>query len=371
MTATPATPASTARIVETRLRLLGSGAALPGPPLQSAELLARVAAHFGVPTRPGAVLARKLGVRTRHHARDWAERFEPPRAGHRNPELAALAVGDALRQAGLSAAALQYLLGHTTSPARLLPPNIAEVAEHLQVVAPYGELRQACTGFANALQWAAGLLAAPGAAPVAIVGSETGSAYLDPAALREDNGQWVNLMQMGDGAGAVVLAPMPDGGCATEAVPWLESLFFGHIGLGRASGFMLRDGGSDYPGVRPCRVAASFDHDFTAVREGGEALFRAGLAAAREAGVRLSDIRYVVPHQAHAQVGALLAAALDLPPERFWGNAERVGNLGSAAIWVALHELRHSGLLQAGDRVLVLGAEATQYLYGGFVYVHA
>jgi 3-oxoacyl-[acyl-carrier-protein] synthase-3 len=32
--------------------------------------------------------------------------------------------------------------------------------------------------------------------------------------------------------------------------------------------------------------------------------------------------------------------------------------------------LRSSGRLKRGDRVLVLGAEATQYLYGGFVYVH-
>ena len=45
---------------------------------------------------------------------------------------------------------------------------------------PHMELRQACTGFANALVIAQGLLATPGCGPVAIVGSETGSVHLDP-----------------------------------------------------------------------------------------------------------------------------------------------------------------------------------------------
>jgi len=47
-----------------------------------------------------------------------------------------------------------------------------------------------------------------------------------------------------------------------------------------------------------------------------------------------------------------------------------LGNLGSAAIWVTLDRLRRSGRLALGDRVMVLGAEASKYMYGGFLYVH-
>jgi 3-oxoacyl-[acyl-carrier-protein] synthase-3 len=353
------------RIFNTRLRLLGSGSALPGEALSSAELLARIAAHFELPTRTGEVLARRLGVKSRHHSRDWQSRYEPPRAGDRNPELAARAVCAALAQAAVTPAGLQYLLGHTTTPARLLPPNIAEVATLLGVTAPYAELRQACTGFANALQWAGGLLAAPDALPVAIVGSETGSAFFDPQALHEDPGQWVNLMQMGDGAGAVVLGPYTE-----RSGSWLESLFFGHIGLGRAPGFTLDEGGSDFPALREGRACATFQHDFDAVKREGGDLFRAALAAARTAGVELDALTAIIPHQANGKIGDWLANATGLPHQRFFGNGAQVGNLGSASIWVALHDLRMSGQLDPGDRVLVLGAEATQYLYGGFVYVH-
>ena len=54
--------------------------------------------------------------------------------------------------------------------------------------------------------------------------------------------------------------------------------------------------------------------------------------------------------------------------ERVLVSGDRVGNLGSASIWVGLHLARTGGQLKDGDRVLVLGAEATKYLYGGFVY---
>jgi 3-oxoacyl-[acyl-carrier-protein] synthase-3 len=51
-------------------------------------------------------------------------------------------------------------------------------------------------------------------------------------------------------------------------------------------------------------------------------------------------------------------------------TADRLGNLGSAAIWVSLHQIRTAGRLRPGDRVLVLGAESTKYMFGGFVYTH-
>ncbi len=173
------------------------------------------------------------------------------------------------------------------------------------------------------------------------------------------------MMQMGDGAAAAVFGP-PDGTNGAR----LESIFFGHIGLGKQSGFSLKEGGSDYPGIKPTRTSATFEHDFDQVKENGFALFQAGLNAVKSAGVDLDKIKKIIPHQANGHIGDWLAQALSLPSTLFFGNASRVGNLGSASIWVALHEIRNNGTLNPGDRVLVLGAEATKYLYGGFVYVH-
>jgi 3-oxoacyl-[acyl-carrier-protein] synthase-3 len=63
----------------------------------------------------------------------------------------------------------------------------------------------------------------------------------------------------------------------------------------------------------------------------------------------------------------LLSPFLGIEPGRVFVNAERLGNTGSAAIWLALAELRKS--LTPGASVLVLGAEATKYMFGGFHYV--
>jgi len=49
-------------------------------------------------------------------------------------------------------------------------------------------------------------------------------------------------------------------------------------------------------------------------------------------------------------------------------NANRLGNTGSAAIWLAFAELRSR--MKLGESVLVLGAEATGHMFGGFRYVH-
>jgi 3-oxoacyl-[acyl-carrier-protein] synthase III len=157
------------------------GTALPGPPASTTELLTRMEKRFGVAvSRHGCRLARRLGIASRHICRDFAARREAPRQGHSNPDLAAAALRAALHEAHLEVGDLTYLIGHTTSPARLVPPNIALVADRLGFTGPYMELRQACTGFANALVIAQGLASVAGVTAVAIVGSETGSVYFDP-----------------------------------------------------------------------------------------------------------------------------------------------------------------------------------------------
>jgi len=86
------------------LLVRGAGAALPGEPISTEELLTAVDRRFGLSlARQGMTIAHKLGIRTRHLCRDMAIRLEAPRKGHRNPELAAAALRGALLEAGLVA----------------------------------------------------------------------------------------------------------------------------------------------------------------------------------------------------------------------------------------------------------------------------
>jgi 3-oxoacyl-[acyl-carrier-protein] synthase-3 len=343
----------------TPLLVLGTGTALPGEAISTEHLLALVDHRFGLSLRRrGMAVARKLGIRTRHLCRDLALRVEAPRKGNRNPELAARAVRRALNAAGLTAKDLSYLVGHTATPARLLPPNVGEVAELLDYGGPFVEFRQACTGFANALIFAQGVLRA-GAGPVAIVGSETGSIFFDPQRASEDPGQLVNLVQMGDGAAAIILAR--DNDCDGAR---LSHVYYGQWGRGRTSGLAVADGGSDAP---RCRLGfPEFHHDFAAIRRSGLDLLAHCSAMAAYAGSGCAD--YILPHQANGRIDIILAGQLGIAAERIVVTADRMGNTGSAAIWLALAQMRPT--LETGRTVLALGAEATDFMFGGFLYRH-
>jgi 3-oxoacyl-[acyl-carrier-protein] synthase III len=336
-----------------QLAVLGTGLALPGRALSTADLVAMLENRFGFSAgREATAIARRMGINTRHISRPFIERHESPRPGCSNADLSAAAVNNALNDAGCTIGDIGYLIGHTTTPVQPLPGNIAFVADQLGYAGPHVELRQACTGFANGLMIAFGLIAGGLDAPVAIVGSETGSLFFDPDRAALDRGQCVNLIQMGDAAAAVIVAPTTPG-CSMISGAW-----FGATGLGRPPGLQMLAGRHE------------FEHDYARIAESGPALFAAGIAAAALQGIALEHVDYVVPHQVSGSIRAQIASHLGINRDKVLGNADRVGNTGSAAIWLALAELR-ANQLASGSRVLALGAEATKYMHGGFRYEHA
>jgi 3-oxoacyl-[acyl-carrier-protein] synthase III len=346
--------------------VLGSALALPGPPVSNEELISKMEGIGVSGATRGLGIAKALGISSRHVSRPMQEHKEGPRKSDSNPELASRALLGALASAQIDANDLAYIVGHTATPHTLLPPNTSWVADLLGYQGPYAELRQACTGFANALTLVAGLLPTTAGKPIAIVGSETGSLYFDPKSVETDSSQLVNLMQMGDGAGAVIV-----GADAGDSGPVIESVFFGVAGLGKSPGLFLEEGGSAKPFTLDHRGMLTFTHDYTAIRESGADLFDLGVDAARQLGIELEAVDVIIPHQANGRMAGLLASRLRIPEEKVFVNANRVGNTGSAAIWIAFHELRSGGYLRADDRALILGAEATKFMYGGFLYRHA
>ena len=348
-----------ARFSDTRLKLLGSGRALPGDPVDNDELLAALAVHCGgAKARLARKYADRLGIRSRHVSRDLGKAKSGARKGFDAATLCRDAVVAAAGQA-----AMTYLIGHTSTPHTLLPPNIAWVADGLRYAGPYMELRQACTGFANALAVAAAMIAEDDEAEIGIVGSENGSPYFDISEDFANREQLVNFVQMGDGAGAALLGSDDGSGQAI-----VSDIFAGQTGLGMQPGISIEGGGSTDPN---CRYGLPlFDHRARDVRKNGEKLLAAGIAAIESRGYSLGEFDWIIPHQANGRIAELFAARFPETEGKVFATADRLGNLGSAAIWVSFDELRRSGKLEPGQRVLILGAEASKYLYGGFVYTH-
>lgn len=349
-------------ITSGRRRLLGVGAAFPGEAINTDDLCKRIQEKFGINTQRHAnVLAPKLGVNQRYLCRDFATAQEQPRAGARNPELAAAALELALMRAKLAPNALGYLISHTATPATLIPAGSAEISSLLAYTGAHVELRQACTGFANALQFAFALTAQTNSPPVAIVGVETGSVYFDPNCLQTDPSQWINFLQMGDGAAAVIIAPDD-----AKTGPWIASAYFGQLQHAPAPSLSLKSGGSDC--ATPPVGTLLFEHDFSAVAKHGAQLLEAGRSILVDAGFDIYDAKMIVPHQASGAVASWLAAHWNLDATHICNHAQRVGNLGSASIWAALNDVLHGQAAASNDNrpILFFGAEATQYSYGGF-----
>lgn len=332
--------------------MLGTGFTLPGAAMTTEELILNIENRFDFAAgREARAIAKRMRITARHHARSFEKRYETARSGCSNADLSAQAIRNALEDAGLTISQIGYLIGHTTTPLQPLPGNITFVADLLGYAGPHVELRQACTGFANALMIAFGLIAGGFDTPIAIVGSETGSLFFDPVRANSDRGQCVNLIQMGDAAAAVIVAPACPGSST------ISGAWFGATGLDRA------------PGLQMCAGRNEFEHDYSRIAASGPALFAAGVAAAAAQGIKPESVDLIVPHQVSGRIREQIARHLGVDRDKVFGNADRVGNTGSAAIWLALAELR-TGAIPSGTRILALGAEATKFMHGGFLYQH-
>jgi len=347
------------RFSPTCLKVRGSASALPGPPVGNEELLDALREHCGLAAaRRAGRYARRLGINSRHLSRDLGRALSGTRPGCEAPTLCE----NALRAAGADGH-LSYLIGHTATPHTLLPANISWVAEQMRYAGPYLELRQACTGFASGLMIAAAMIAEDETARIGVVGSETGSPYFDISRAFLDQEQLINYVQMGDGAGAVVLGSDDGSGSAV-----ISDIYSGQSGIDMQPGISLEGGGSTAPFCE--KRLPFFRHRAGDVRRNGERLIMKGVAAIESRGYSLSDFDWILPHQANGLMDELIAARFPAVRGRVFVTADRYGNLGSAAIWIGLDQLRRSGRIRKGQRVLVLGAEASKYMYGGFVYTH-
>ena len=149
---------------------------------------------------------------------------------------------------------LAYLIGHTTSPACLVPPNMA--ARHKT-----SRIYRSVYGATPSLHWLCKrardrprphFRVILGVKAVAIIRSETGSVYFDPQRAGEDVSQLVNLVMMGDGAAAIIVGPDD-----SRSGAHISRNFFGQVGRRHTPGFTLRAGGSDEPFIEGGAVSSS------------------------------------------------------------------------------------------------------------------
>ncbi len=258
--------------------------------------------------------------------------------------LATKAARRALEAADLGPAEIDLIIVATASPEHLFPATACLVQDTLGASkAGAFDLLAACSGFIFAVNMAAQAIRTGAIDAAIVIGSETLSRLVN----WEDRS---TAILFGDGAGAFVL----------EARDSPGGILAGVMRSDGSGGSLLSvpAGGSRLPTTHE-----TVDRKQHTIQMNGREVFRfathvmasATREVVKKAGLQMSDIEVVVPHQANLRIIEAAARALRLPMERFVVNIDRYGNTSSASIPIAVCEAVHERRIKPGDHVVLVG----------------
>lgn len=274
----------------------------------------------------------RTGIRERHIA-------DPDIA---TSDMAIEAAKAALACRGTTAEDVDAIILCTVTPDHMFPSTACIVQHKLGVKRAWGfDLIAACSSFVYGLTTAAHLVGCGTHRKVLVIGSDTMSRIVDYT-------DRTTCVLFGDGAGAFLIEPAADG----------EEGFLGFRNEIDGSGgdmLIMPAGGSRMP---PSHETVEKRLHF--VHQEGQAVFKyavkkMGDISAElldELGIRPSEVKLMVPHQANRRIILAAANRLGIPEENVLINIDRYGNTTSGTIPIATTEAWQQGRLKKGDIVL-------------------
>jgi len=268
--------------------------------------------------------------------------------GQSGTDLAVEASKEAIENAGLSSDHIDFIIYATLSPDYFFPGNGCFLQERIFGDRTIGALdvRTQCSGFIYSLSLADSLIKTGQYERILIVGAEVHSTALDFSFTGRD----VTVL-FGDGAGAVVVGPAPEGhpGILAHALHsegkyakelWTEYPASAHNP--RVSHAVL-DQGRHYPQMNGRMV---FKHAVTRMVEvSHEVLARAGKS--------IEEVDVLLPHQANIRINQMVASQLGIPEEKMVNTIAWTGNTTAATIPICMYEALRQDKLQENDLVLL------------------
>lgn len=314
-----------------RSLIAGLGAYLPTTILTNADLAKRV-------DTTDAWIVERTGIHRRHVARP----------GETTSDLALKAAQAALVDAGLGADAIDLVIVATTTPDETFPAVATNIQARLGMTRGAAfDVQAVCSGFIFALAVADNFIRLGQAKNVLVIGAETMSRLMD----------WsdrTTCVLFGDGAGALVLQAGEGKGDSSDRGV-LNTLLYSD---GRLHDLLYVDGGPS--------TTQTTGH----LRMQGRDVFRHAVintvaaieAATKASGVAVSDIDWIVPHQANQRILDATARRLGIPAERVISTIADHGNTSAASVPLALGVAASDGRIGPGDLVLM------EAMGGGFTW---
>jgi 3-oxoacyl-[acyl-carrier-protein] synthase III len=257
-------------------------------------------------------------------------------------DMAVAAAKEALRQRGIDASELDAILVCTVTPDMLFPSTACLVQDRLGATGAWGfDLVAACSGFVYGITTAAHLVGAGTHRKVLVIGADTMSRIID----YKDR---ATCILFGDGAGAFLI----------ESSEEAEIGFVGHLNEVDGSGgefLKMPAGGSRLPAS-----AETVANRLHYVKQEGQQVFKFAVRKMSELcegllnkhGIKPSEIRLLIPHQANKRIIAATGERLGLREDQVVINLDRYGNTTAATIPLATRDAITEGRLKKGDLVL-------------------
>ena len=248
----------------------------------------------------------------------------------------------AIEDSGIDKNEIDLIIIATSTPDYQMPSTAALVQNKLGIKAAGFDLEAACTGFVYGLITGYSFINAGIYKKVLVVGADVFSRILD----WEDRG---TCILFGDGAGAVVLGEVEDGG------------YLG--GDLQADG----SGGSELivpsSGSRMPLTQEVLDNKDQFVKMNGREIFKFAVKifpetvakSLEKANLKIDDIDLIIPHQANIRIIESISKRLNQPLDKFFVNLDKYGNTSAATIPIALDEASKQGRISKGDKVIMVG----------------
>lgn len=272
------------------------------------------------------------------------------RSGETLLDLAELAAGRALEEAGKKIGDIDCIVCAMATPLQAIPCNAALVHERMAkgLEIPAMDINTTCTSFISALDVMSCMVEAGRYETVLILSGDTASAALNP-----DQQESYELFS--DGAAACVL---------TRAEPeenaeilyscqrtWSEGAHDTEIrgGGGLLSAFSLNESNRadyyfDMKGIKILKLCARKLPGFVD-------------DCIKEAGIRRDEINLVIPHQASRALDIIMPR-LGFGEGTYINRVPAYGNMVSASVPYALCESIQEGKVRRGDLILLMGTAA-------------
>lgn len=261
--------------------------------------------------------------------------------------LALEAAKAAISDAGISLSEIDLIIAGTTTPDNSFP----SVATKLQGLLGLGsvpsfDLQAVCSGFIYGLHVASAMADSGAYKTILLVCAEKMSALLD----------WTDrstCVLFGDGAGAVILQRTPSSSGIIDSQIFSDGSCYdilktdGGVGMNGQSGKIIMNGRETF-------------------KNAVEKMSKSVTSILAKNSLSVSDISYVIPHQANIRIIDSISERLGIDPNKVIKTIDRHANCSAASIPLALATAKEDGKFKKGD-IIVFTAFGAGLTWGSAV----